>query len=296
MIHPSANMKSGDITREVNILDEIARTSNAIRKKYEMIKLNRETTSQTADTFLKPIMDPIQKLMDKTIKQEVTHSQKKRNIKHKPKSTIKKGTADESDNSISTVVEADIEDLDGASVGMSSESSNLLPKYLSLVEGINNKKNVEHGPLVRKIRNRLMIGEAPITFDDNTVFVKNMKFPLTGGLLELLFREKPDNALIETRDLEDYGRIVSLSGSKRTSYQNSSRKSKSTDSLRHIGMGLPKYMLVKNSNVDYVYWDNPNELVDRLRLLLASQQAGNLSHTNEIMSIIEELKEGGIIY
>ena len=47
---------------------------------------------------------------------------------------------------------------------------------------------------------------------------------------------------------------------------------------------------------DYVYWDDPNELVDRLRLLVAEQEAGNNFHANEINSIIEELREGGYIY
>ena len=39
-----------------------------------------------------------------------------------------------------------------------------------------------------------------------------------------------------------------------------------------------------------------NELVDRLRLLLASQAAGNPSHTNKIISIIEQLREAKIVY
>ena len=48
--------------------------------------------------------------------------------------------------------------------------------------------------------------------------------------------------------------------------------------------------------MDYVYWDDPNELVDRLRLLLAERSGGNQSHINEIVSIIEELREAGIVY
>ena len=48
--------------------------------------------------------------------------------------------------------------------------------------------------------------------------------------------------------------------------------------------------------MDYVYWDDPNELVDRLRLPLPELEAGNQSHTNEIHSIIEELKEAGCIH
>jgi hypothetical protein len=35
--------------------------------------------------------------------------------------------------------------------------------------------------------------------------------------------------------------------------------------------------------------------VERLRLLIASQQAGNNSVNNEIISIIEELREAAII-
>ena len=60
---------------------------------------------------------------------------------------------------------------------------------------------------------------------------------------------------------------------------------------------LPKYKIArKNMSMDYVYWDDPNELVDRLRLLIAEQSAGNPSHVNEIHSIIEELREGDYIY
>jgi len=44
-----------------------------------------------------------------------------------------------------------------------------------------------------------------------------------------------------------------------------------------------------------MYWDDPNELVDRLQLLAASYQAGNKSHTNEIMSISEDLREADLI-
>lgn len=50
-----------------------------------------------------------------------------------------------------------------------------------------------------------------------------------------------------------------------------------------------------NSNVVYEYWDDPNELCDRLKFLIASQNAGNTNHVQEIDSIIEELNERGII-
>ena len=59
---------------------------------------------------------------------------------------------------------------------------------------------------------------------------------------------------------------------------------------------LPYAMLVSRGYAtDYVYWDDPNKLVDRLQLLAASYQAGNKSHMNEIMSILEELREADLI-
>lgn len=43
------------------------------------------------------------------------------------------------------------------------------------------------------------------------------------------------------------------------------------------------------------YWNDANELVNRLRLLTASAAAGHTGHNNEILAIIEELREANII-
>ena len=63
--------------------------------------------------------------------------------------------------------------------------------------------------------------------------------------------------------------------------------------FKTVGSGLRQ---VTGNKIDYVYWDDPNELVDRLRLLWLSRLAGNSGVDNEIDSIIEELRESGIIY
>jgi len=47
--------------------------------------------------------------------------------------------------------------------------------------------------------------------------------------------------------------------------------------------------------IDSVHWDDPTALVDRLRSLDASQRAGHNAHDNEILSILEELREAGLI-
>lgn len=59
------------------------------------------------------------------------------------------------------------------------------------------------------------------------------------------------------------------------------------------GIGLE--MQYTKSKLDYIYWDDPSELVNRLRLLIASQQAGHTNHYNEINLILKELREAQII-
>jgi len=54
-------------------------------------------------------------------------------------------------------------------------------------------------------------------------------------------------------------------------------------------------MTLNNNAINYVHWDDPNELVDRMRLLKTSRQAGHNAHDNEMLSIIEELRKAGII-
>lgn len=61
------------------------------------------------------------------------------------------------------------------------------------------------------------------------------------------------------------------------------------------GDGLERKFIPYSENIVYEYYDDPNELCDRLRLLVSSKSAGNTNHDQEINSIIEELRERNII-
>lgn len=61
------------------------------------------------------------------------------------------------------------------------------------------------------------------------------------------------------------------------------------------GSGLLKFAKNTSSNRIYQYYDNYDELVQRLHLLKSSELAGHSAHDVEIASIIEELREGKII-
>lgn len=64
------------------------------------------------------------------------------------------------------------------------------------------------------------------------------------------------------------------------------------------GLGRKKKIikpLTKTISSQYVYWNDLNELVERLYLLHMSKQAGNTSVVNEIASIESELREAKVI-
>lgn len=177
-------------------------------------------------------------------------------------------------------------------------------------------KNLQVPFGVRNKNNKLMIGNTPITFDSvgnkSMAIIGNKSYEATQGLMELLFHSKPDNKVISMEDKlnykdilcqtnahrRDYEPLGQIKGDKSNKYKNIVKPLFSKHELNNVKEGegcklptLKKY----NSNIDFIYWDDPNELIDRLKILIASKDAGNTNHDNEIISIIEELKEGGII-
>ena len=153
---------------------------------------------------------------------------------------------------------------------------------------------------------------------DDSIVIDGVRYAGTPGLYALIFKDKPEEREYTANDLKTYGNILlttnafrrghsgQVLGSKGYKYKNiiapllAQRKAPSTarkapSTVKKGAGSVPRAMRVTDDKIDYVHWDDPNELVDRLRLLLASRQAGNNAHENEILSIIEELREAGLI-
>ncbi|XP_066600745.1 uncharacterized protein [Prorops nasuta] len=156
--------------------------------------------------------------------------------------------------------------------------------------------------------NKLYLGNKIFHIDSNDVVtVGEKRYQGTKGLIELLLIKKPNETLYNDEDLKQYKDILQYTSAHRRGHIPGEHiKCSKGDKYMFIikplfskikGQGLwvssPSMLLNRNNNIDYVHWDDPNELIDRLRLLFASQTAGNNSHQNEIISIIEEIKEAG---
>lgn len=155
-----------------------------------------------------------------------------------------------------------------------------------------------------------MLGNKRFDVDtDDNIIINDVRYKGTPGLYELIFKRIPDDEIYTDDDLQKYKNILLTTNAHRRNHiaasqilSNRGYKYKhiigplmSTVYDKKAGKGLPRAMTLTENKIEYVHWDDPNELVDRLRLLKASRRAGNNAHDNEILSIIEELREAGLI-
>lgn len=145
--------------------------------------------------------------------------------------------------------------------------------------------------------------------NDDMIKIDDETFDRTPGLVELILKKNPRKQMYTDDDLEQYWKILQKSNAHLRNHDansriNSNRGTKYSAVIKNLFASKRNSktgksysdMVYTNKNIEYVYWNDPNELVDRLRLLVASKNAGNNNHQNEISSIIEELRESNFIY
>ncbi|XP_015118941.1 uncharacterized protein LOC107042416 [Diachasma alloeum] len=339
-------MQSESFKKETNTLQNITQASDAIRRKHKMIKLGRETTEKAMSEVLKPVITPLEKLVDQT--KERSHKTKgEKKISSTSMRMLKTEGYDYGDPSqyhsqydpsqcrsqydpsqdqsleepsfdpdwgytstparkISPMTPTD--HISSTKLDSPIDSQKLLRTYLDRYDTDREKSDLDTELGVRYFKNGMKIGDSSVTFHGDSMNLKGEDYPLTPGLIELIFKKSPNMSFITETDKNTYGNIIKSTNAHRMYYK-PDRPFRTGHSMKYrniienliksekTGTALPHDMIasVKPRKMDYVYWDDPNELVDRLRLLMASQSAGNMSHTNEIMSIMEELREARII-
>ena len=161
--------------------------------------------------------------------------------------------------------------------------------------------------------NEMKLGDKKFEIEENdTIIIDGIRYAGTSGLYELIFKKEPKEGAYTEADLLKYKSILLNTNAHKRDVNNVDSPIKGNRGKKYkniiaplvgaplvgnkiLGKGLPLTMMLTDNKIDYVHWNDPNELVDRLRLLESSHQAGNNAHDNEILSIIEELREAGII-
>ena len=153
---------------------------------------------------------------------------------------------------------------------------------------------------IRNVEGLYYIGNKQATIVGNNILIGDEKFTGTPGLWELLMSKNPDN--FTENDYNEYEKLMVKTNALHKDYNPNNPYPRSSRS--------DKWYLVSQiwANREYtkkkegyegkgvvVIPSNPNALLERLDLLLASQEAGHTGVRNELVSICDELKRQGVL-
>ena len=156
---------------------------------------------------------------------------------------------------------------------------------------------------IRKEKGHHYIGNQHVVIkDDNIILSKSGDtFIGTAGLWGLITSKNPDKKLIDwtKKDRFNYDKLIKKTNALHKGYNpnrgpRSSKGWKWTNILSTIWFGEEPKEGYEGSGVVVIPSD-PNALLERLDLLLASQEAGHTGVRNELVSICDELKRQGVL-
>lgn len=307
----------GEMDKDVK--EQLINSVNNIKSKIRMIKNAEDEADIKYKKVFKPIIDPLSTLIKE--KDSVTNASND--------NMDKLNSSIDYENFVDSVPRQSSSYEDSEYYDYAEESPKPKDMLQSLekddVMNIYDNINIPFG--IHTKNDKLMIGNTTVCLsaannDKNSdkkyvVTIKDKHYTLTPGLKELLIRSKPNFSLITEDDKivykdilcmtnahkRDYSTKGQIKGDKGAKYkliikplfiENAKENCSTLSKNKKVG-GYIRLFKKYKKNTDYVYWDDPNELVERLKLLIASKNAGNNIHDNEIVSIIEELKEAGIV-
>ena len=139
------------------------------------------------------------------------------------------------------------------------------------------------------------IGSKPVFIKENNIVLEDEEYEGTPGLWELIVSKEPKD--FTNDDYRNYAKLMVKSNTlhrnnnPKDSHSKSNRGYKWKNILKGIWDNKEHYT---GSGLTFIPSD-PNALLERLDLLLASQDAGHTGVGNELTSICDELKRQGVI-
>ena len=138
------------------------------------------------------------------------------------------------------------------------------------------------------------IGNKQATIVNNNIIVDDEKFRGTPGVWELIMSKNPEDFTKE--DYENYAKLMVKTNAL---YRDNNPKNSHPKSSRSDKWNLIRLIWAKRGEYEgkgvVVILSDPNALLERLDLLLASQEAGHTGVGNELVSICDELKRQGVL-
>ena len=167
-------------------------------------------------------------------------------------------------------------------------------KYLRLDDKIKDKT---FG--INKIGKHHYIGDTHVIMNNNDIIIDDEKFIGTPGLWELIMlKDPPPRENYCTEDMKNYIKILLKTyflhrgNNPNNPHPKSSKGNKWNSFLKTIWEN--RKMVYEGKGI-VIMSSDPNALLERLDLLLASQKAGHTGVRNELVSICDKLKRKGVL-
>ena len=158
------------------------------------------------------------------------------------------------------------------------------------------------------------IGDSPVEIVDDNITIKGKEYEGTPGLWELLIMKRPNHTIYTPEDLVNYAKILHDTNAMKHNHNPKSTKPKSSKGQKYkeiikpiwddiysgysylsSGNGVKRSETTLSAAKTTVIPSDPNALIERLDLLLASKRAGNTGVRNELVSICDELRRQNVI-
>ena len=229
-----------EMKEKKHILEQLTKSHEAIKKKYNLLKYNQYSTQKVLDKTFKSITDPLQKLVtlnhkDSPVKDTNIIKQEKKlyNTNSSSESNVSdRDRSSESSDLYDTVNHSDTSVID---------DFERVQKYLHNIDK-NNVTELDLMTGVRKHNGKLMIGSSPISFKSDFISVGQSTFPCSSGLIELLFKKHPSKEYFSNNDLKFYKNILEISNAHRKQFK-SDGDIKGTRSKKNINIILPLFQV-----------------------------------------------------
>ena len=219
------------MSSEERILHQIVEASDAIRKKHRMLKRGKEAIETSMKEIFKPIITPLQEMADRTpaqpntVKEEVPSIKQELPLEDDEQASTMRGEDDLM--SFQSVSDHTIPTFTTSSPIVHKETDNL-SKYVKMLSN-NQTSTLDTVYGVRSLASGLKIGDKSISFVDDTIRIGDERYTKTPGLIELLFKKKPEIGLVKESDARNYQQIVRDSNAHRKNYKFNSSLRKGTE-------------------------------------------------------------------
>ena len=258
------------------MIEKLAQTRKNVQEQFLDEKLGKIESSESLKTFFKPVTES-QRELTKEIKEQLTPIRDK--VLRLPSQTL-------------AITPPTLTEEELMMVGPIAK--NYLNKYIDLEEDVDMVFGIygEGG--------REKIGSKEVTFNGNDLIIEGKTYQGTRGLWELIVSNEPDDRIYDDDDLDNYTEIMIKTNAMRREYDPANPRPRSSTSLKwkKVVKGIwDKYKASfgGTGTKTIVIPSDPNALLERLDLLMASREAGNTGTRNELVSICDELLRQKII-